>query len=61
MNVELGRTWKEAVIICFKVLSLYLPVETEKNHKNLSGELIYDSDMGRSKYEAGVLTTLQST
>jgi hypothetical protein len=31
---ELGRTWEEVVITCFKVLSQHLPGRTEENHCN---------------------------
>jgi hypothetical protein len=28
--------WKEAVVVCFKVLSRNLPGETKENHQNLN-------------------------
>jgi hypothetical protein len=34
VNNELERTWMEAVMAYFKVLSRYLPGGTEENYKN---------------------------
>jgi hypothetical protein len=34
MNNELRRTWKEAIMACFQILSQLFPGETEENHDN---------------------------
>jgi hypothetical protein len=36
LNNELEKIWKEAGVASFKVLSQYLPGETEENHEILS-------------------------
>jgi hypothetical protein len=38
INNKLERTWKEAVIAQFKVLTQHLPGETEENHKTLDSQ-----------------------
>jgi len=35
VNDGLGRMWKEAVVICFRVLSYDIARETEEDHVNL--------------------------
>jgi hypothetical protein len=34
MTNELGRTWKAAAVVYFKVLYQHVPVEVESNHEN---------------------------
>jgi len=36
VNDELGRTWKESMVVFVKVLSCHLPGRTEENHRKLS-------------------------
>jgi hypothetical protein len=58
MNNELKRIWMKAVMALFYVLSLHLPAETEKNHKNLSHNSWSSGrklNLGPPKYEAVVL------
>jgi hypothetical protein len=38
MKDEWAGTWKAAVLICFKTLDLYLPVDTEKKVPHPYGE-----------------------
>jgi hypothetical protein len=49
MNNELERIWKEAVIACFKVLSMHLPGGTERKHKKPQSEEL----VSQPRYEEG--------
>jgi hypothetical protein len=62
MDNALERTWKEAVVAYFKVLSRHLPGGTEKTHKNHSQDSLSPGRNLNSEppeYEAGVLSTRQ--
>jgi hypothetical protein len=39
VNVDFERMWKEAVIVCFEVLTQHLSGGTKENHENLGPDL----------------------
>jgi hypothetical protein len=57
LNVEVGRAWKEAVVIYFKTPSQHLAGRTDQNPVVSISDPVRESNSGFPECKAGVLRT----